>query len=98
MLFRVLLGRHGTTIETLDSTRRFYSTEQYLTEETFENNITERPFKNDMTDGTFKYNTQKVLKIYRAVLIPVGIFISCVLAFIMIREIRLYYSASNETS
>lgn len=97
MFFRLLLGRHETTIETLDSTTIFFSTEKYITEETFENNKTERPFKNNMTDGTFKYNNQQVLKIYRAVIIPVGLFISCILAFVMIREIRLHYSASNET-
>lgn len=86
----MFVGCHETTIETRDLTTTSFSAEQYITEE--------KTFNNNLTSGTPESNIQQVLQIYRAVMIPVGLLISCILAFVIIREIRLYYSAPNETN
>lgn len=94
MLFCLLLGFHETTIATRDFTTSF-STEQFETEGTFKSNITEWTFESNVTKGTADVNFSNVLKTYRAIMIPIGSFISCIFAFVIIREIRLYRSASN---
>lgn len=89
-----VLGRFETTIDTLDFTTAF-STEQYVPEGTFESNITEGSFESNVTIDALDDNISKVFKTYRAVVIPIGLFISCIFAFVIIREIRLYKSATN---
>lgn len=89
-----VLGRYETTIDTLDFTTAF-STEQYVPKGTFESNITEGSFESNVTIDALDDNISKVLKTYRAVVIPIGLFISCIFAFVIIREIRLYKSATN---
>lgn len=89
-----ITGRHETTIDTLDFTTAF-STEQYVPEGTFESKITEGSFKSNVTIDASDDNISKVLKTYRAVVIPIGLFISCIFAFVIIREIRLYKSETN---
>lgn len=86
----LFVGCHETTIEIRDLTTISFSAEQYITKE--------KPFNNNSTAGTPESNIQQVLQIYRAVIIPVGLLISCILAFVIIREIRLHYFASNETN
>lgn len=93
MLFCFLLGLHETTIATRDFTTSF-STEQFEPEGTFKSNITEGTFESNITKGTADDN-KNILKTYRAIMIPIGSFISCIFAFVIIREIRLYRSASN---
>lgn len=94
MFFCLLLGVHETTIATRDFTTSF-STEQFVPEGTFESNITGGTVKSNVTDVPSDHNISKVLKTYRAVLIPIGSFISCIFAFVIIREIRLYKSATK---
>lgn len=94
MFFCLLLGLHETTIDTRDFTTVF-STELYVPERTFESNITVGTFESNVTHDASDDNISKVLKTYKAVMIPVGSFISCVFAFVIIREIRLYKSATN---
>lgn len=49
MFYYLLLGRRETTIDNRYITTTFFSTEQYITEETFDNNITtERTFQINM--------------------------------------------------
>lgn len=83
-----ITGLHETTIATHDFTTVF-STEQFVPEGTLKSNITGGTFESNVTNDT------SVLKTYRAVMIPVGSFISCIFAFVIIREIRLYRSATN---
>lgn len=97
MFFCLLLGVYGKPIATRDFTTAF-STEQFVSEGTFKSNITEGTSKSNVTDGPSDPNMSKVLKTYRAVMIPIGSFISCIFAFVIIREIRLYKSAKNEDS
>lgn len=94
MLFCLLLGLHETTIATRDFTTSF-STEQFVSEGTFKSNITERTFESNVKNGTSKHDNSKVLKTYRAIMIPIGSFISFIFAFVIIREIRLYKSATK---
>ncbi|XP_052678448.1 uncharacterized protein LOC128159406 [Crassostrea angulata] len=89
-----LTGLHETTIATRDFTTSF-STEQLVTEGTFKSNITEGTFESNVTNGTLDHDISKVLETYRAIMISIGSFISCIFAFVIIREIRLYRSASN---
>lgn len=90
----MLLGLHETTIATRDFTTDF-STEQFVQEGTSKSNITGGTFKNNVTDGPPDHDISKVLKTYRAVMIPIGSFISCIFAFVIIREIHLYRSATK---
>lgn len=94
MLFCLLLGLHETTIATRDFTTAF-STEQFVQEGTSKSNITRETFKSNVTDVTSGHNSSKVLKTYRAIMIPIGSFISFIFAFVIIREIRLYKSATK---
>lgn len=87
----MLLGLHETTIATRDFTTAF-STEQFLPEGTLKSNITGGTFKSNVTDVPSDHN---ILQTYRAVMIPIGSFISCIFAFVIIREIRLYKSATK---
>lgn len=89
-----MLGLRETTIATRDFTTAF-STEQFVQEGTFKSNITGVTFISNITDGPSDHNISKVLQTYRAVLISVGSFISCIFAFVIIREIRLYKSATK---
>lgn len=89
-----VLGRHETTLDTLDFTTAF-STEHFVPEGNFESNTTEGSFESNVTIDTSDEIISKVLKTYRAVVIPIGLFISCIFAFVIIREIRLYKSATN---
>lgn len=41
---------------------------------------------------------ESFLILYRKIMIPVGTFISCVFAFIIVRELRLYYVVSKATA
>lgn len=66
-----VLGRYETTIDTLDFTTAF-STEQYVPKGTFESNITEGSFESNVTIDALDDNISKVLKTYRAVVIPIG--------------------------
>lgn len=94
MFFCLFLGLHETTIATRDFKTSF-STEQLVTEESFKSNITEGTFESKETNATSDQDISKILKTYRAIMIPIGSFISCIFAFVIIREIRLYRSASN---
>lgn len=94
MLFCLLLGLHETKIATRDFTTSF-STEQFVQEGTYKSNITRGTFKSNVTEGPSDHNISKILQTYRAVMIPVGSFISCIFAFVIIREIRLYKSATK---
>lgn len=94
MFFCLLSGLHETTIATSDLSTAF-STEQYVPEGTFKRNITEGTFETNVTSDASDDNISKVLKLYRAVMIPIGSFISCIFAFVIIREIRFYKSATN---
>lgn len=89
-----MLGLHETTIATRDYTTAF-STEQSVQEGTLKSNITGGTFKNNVTESPSDHNISKVLRTYRAVMISVGSFISCIFAFVIIREIRLYKSATK---
>lgn len=89
-----LTGLHETTIATRDFTTAFL-TEQYLHDGTSKSNRTEGTFESNVTIKTSDDNISKVLKTYRAVMIPIGSLISCILAFVIIREIRLYKSATK---
>lgn len=93
MFFCLLSGLHETTIATSDLSTAF-STEQYVPEGTFKRNITEGTFETNVTSDASD-DISKVLKLYRAVMIPIGSFISCIFAFVIIREIRFYKSATN---
>lgn len=94
MFFCLFLGLHETTIATRDFTTSF-STEQFVTEGTFKRNISDWTFESNVTNATSDHDISKVLKTYRAIMITIGSFISCIFAFVIIREIRLYRSASN---
>lgn len=94
ILFCLLSGLHETTIATLDFTTSF-STEQFVPEGTFKRNITEGTFEINVKNGSSKPDISKVLKTYRAIMIPIGSFISFIFAFVIIREIRLYKSATK---
>lgn len=94
MFFCLLLGLPETTIDTRDFTTAF-STEQFVQEGTFKSNISGGTFISNVTDGPSDHNISKILQTYRAVMIPIGSFISCIFAFVIIREIRLYKSATK---
>lgn len=94
MFFCLLLGLHETTIAIRDFTTAF-STEQFVPEGTLKSTTTGGTFESNVTNDTSDDNISKVLKTYRAVMISVGSFISCIFAFVIIREIRLYRSATN---
>lgn len=94
MFFCLLLGLRETTIATRDFTTAF-PTEQSVPEGTFKSITTEGTFENNVTNGTSDDNISQVLKTYRAVMISIGSFISCIFAFVIIREIRLYKSATK---
>lgn len=81
MIFCLFLGRHETTLDTLDFTTAF-STEHFVPEGNFESNTTEGSFESNVTIDTSDENISKVLKTYRAVVIPIGLFISCIFAFV----------------
>lgn len=89
-----MLGLRETTIATPDFTTAF-PTEQSEPEGTFKSNITEGTLENNVTKAFLDDNISQVLKTYRAVMISIGSFISCIFAFVIIRELRLYKSATN---
>lgn len=67
MFYYLLLGRRETTIDNRYITTTFFSTEQYITEETFDNNITtERTFQINMKAEIKKNNTQQICQISSA--------------------------------
>lgn len=83
-----------------DWTTKLFSTNQKSTEESVQKGYLEfstESQKNNMSLQN-ENESESFLILYRKIMIPVATFISCIFAFIIVRELRLHYAAPKTTA